>query len=77
MAVEMESPLRAIRAELGVSREKLARRTDLSIGTVRNAESGARITYGNAQQILAATNALLLEAGKPEVSLADLGLVLY
>ena len=77
--LENARSLRAIRMELGVSRERLARRTDnLSSGTIRNAEhKKCRITLGKAHQILSAINVLLAEKEKPPVTLEDLELVLY
>ena len=71
--------LRAIRNELGISRERLARKTEnLSSGTIRNAEFGRhRVTLDKAGQILAAINCLLSEAQKPVVSMDDLNIRLY
>jgi DNA-binding transcriptional regulator YiaG len=70
--------LRAIRESLGVSQEGLARRTrSLTTRTVANAERGKRVTYDSATQILEAINELLAEAGKPPVTLDQLGLNLY
>ena len=73
-----DADLRAIRESLGVSQEGLARRTrHLTTRTVANAERGKRITYDSAAQILEAINKLLAEAGKPPVTLDQLGLHLY
>jgi AcrR family transcriptional regulator len=47
------------------------------MGTVRNAESGKRVTYDTATQILEAINSLLEEKGQAKVTLEDLGLTLY
>jgi hypothetical protein len=47
------------------------------MGTIRNAESGKRVTYDTATQILEAINGLLEEAEKEKVTLDDLGLTLY
>jgi len=70
--------LRAIRESLGVSQEGLARRArHLTTRTVANAERGKRVTYESATQILEAINELLAEAGKPPVTLDQLGLHLY
>jgi DNA-binding transcriptional regulator YiaG len=70
--------LRALREGLGVSQEGLARRTrNLTTRTVANAERGQRVTYDSATQILEAVNELLAEAGKPPVTLDQLGLNLY
>ena len=78
MKVMADTPLKQIRQDLGVSQEGLARRTrSVSTGTVKNAENGKRVTYDTATQILEAINNLLTEAGKPTVTLDDLGLTLY
>jgi DNA-binding transcriptional regulator YiaG len=70
--------LRAIRESLGVSQEGLARRArSLTTRTVANAERGKRVTYESATQILEAINELLAEAGKPPVTLDQVGLHLY
>ena len=71
-----ETGLRRIRNELKVSQERVARRTDLTIGTYRRAEDGHPLKYSTAQEILQAINGLLREHNKPEVSLEDLGLTL-
>ncbi len=78
MKVMANTRLKQIRQELGVSQEGVARRTrSVSTGTVKNAESGKRVTYDTATQLLEAINGLLEEAGKSKVSLDDLGLTLY
>lgn len=71
--------LRAIRMELGVSRERLARRAqNLSTGTIRNVEYGrCRITIGKAHDLLSAINCLLAEAQQPLITLDDLNIKLY
>ena len=70
--------LKTIRLSLGVSQEGVARRTrSVSMGTIRNAESGKRVTYETAVQILEAINSLLEEADKTKIALDDLGLTLY
>ena len=51
-ALAASSRIRQVREALGISREKLVRRTDtVSIGTLRNAEVGRRIMHENAWQI--------------------------
>ena len=78
MAIVMETPLKRIREGLKVSREKLVRRTQtVSLGTVRNAEYGRRVTVASSEEILSAINSLLVEAGQEPVTLKDLGLSLY
>ena len=73
-----ETPLKQLRIDLGISQEGVARRTkSVSTGTVKNAETGKRVTYDTANQILEAVNALLTEASKPTITLNDLGLTLY
>ena len=70
--------LKEIRESLGVSQEGLARRTrSITTRTVRNAEDGNRVTYDTATQIVEALNGLLTEAGKPQITLDNLGLTLY
>lgn len=78
MQLMTDTGLRAIRQSLGASQEGVARRTrSVSTGTVKNAESGRRVTYDTATQLLEAINALLAEKGRPPVTLDDLGLSLY
>jgi transcriptional regulator with XRE-family HTH domain len=73
-----ETALKRLRLELGISQEGLARRTkSVGTGTVKNAERGRRVTYDTATQILEAVNHLLVESGKPPITLDDLGLTLY
>jgi DNA-binding transcriptional regulator YiaG len=70
--------LKQIRLELKLSQEGLARRTkSVSTGTVKNAESGRKVTYNTAMQLLEAINELLESEGKPRLTLDDLGLTLY
>ncbi len=69
--------LRMIRESLGLSQEGVARRTrGLSSRTIRNAESGQRVTFDTAIQILEAINSALSEAGRQKITLDDLGLTL-
>jgi predicted transcriptional regulator len=69
--------LRMIRESLGLSQEGVARRTrGLSSRTIRNAESGQRVTFDTAIQILGAINGALGEAGRQKITLDDLGLTL-
>ena len=78
MQVMAVTALKTIRLSLGVSQEGVARRTrSVSMGTIRNAESGKRVTYETAVQILEAINSLLEEADKTKIALDDLGLTLY
>lgn len=74
----MTTNLKAIRQKLKLTQEGLARRTrSLTIGTVKNAESGKRITYDTATQILTAVNEVRQERGESALALDDLGLSLY
>lgn len=78
MQVMADAGLKGVRQGLGVSQEEVARRTrSVRMGTIRNAESGKRVTNDTATQILEAINAILAEQGKPAVKLEDLGLQLY
>ena len=78
MGAMADTPLKRMRLELGVSQEGIARRTrSVSTGTVKNAESGKRVTYDTATQILEALNELLAEAGRSRVTFDELGLTLY
>jgi len=77
MTVMTETGLKAIRESIGLSQEGVARRTrGLSTRTVRNAESGQRVTFDTAIQILNAINSALAEAGESAVTLSDLKLTL-
>ena len=70
--------LRQIRDSIGATQETVARRTrTIGLRTYIRAESGNRVTYDTAMQILEAINSLLAESGKPTVTLEDLGLNLY
>jgi predicted transcriptional regulator len=70
--------LRKIRESLGTTQEGVARRTrGIGLRTYIRAESGKRVTYETAYQILDAINEILSEASKPTVTLDDLGLTLY
>jgi transcriptional regulator with XRE-family HTH domain len=77
MNVMASSQLKEIRESIGLSQEGLARRTrGLSSRTIRNAETGQRVTFDTASQILEALNSALVEVGKPKVTLDDLVLTL-
>ncbi len=71
-----ETTLRRIRDELGISQEAVARRTSLTIGTYRRAETGQPVKYSTAQEILQAINSFLKEHQKQEISLDDIDLTL-
>ena len=73
----METKFREIRESLYASREDVVRRTkSISLSTIRNVELGKPIRRDTARQLLGAINALLTEAGKPTMTLDDLGLTL-
>ena len=77
-AAAVASRVREVREALGISREKLVRRTDtVSIGTLRNAEVGRRITHENARQITQAVNSYLAERMQNQIGMEDLGLLIY
>ena len=70
--------LRQIRDSLGVTQEAVARRTRaIGLRTYIRAETGNRVTYDTANQILEAINSFLAEAQRSPVTLDDLGLTLY
>ena len=70
--------LRQLRDELGVTQEAISRKTrSIGLRTYIRAESGSRVTYDTATQILEAVNSILEETGKSKVTLDDLGLTLY
>jgi transcriptional regulator with XRE-family HTH domain len=74
MQVADITALREIRTGLGISREDIVRRSDVTVGTVRNAEIGSRVTRRKALQILNAINFYRREAQQAEISLDDLQL---
>jgi len=70
--------LKQIRESLSATQEQVVRRTrSLSVRTYVRAEDGEAVTNKTALQILDAVNALLSEAGQPQIQLNDLGLTLY
>ena len=75
--MEEGSRLRQIRLEIDVTREDLVRVSDVSLGTVRNAEKGKKINARSASQILKAVNHWIAQKAldRPPITLADLGLV--
>ena len=78
MKTMADTTLKQLRLSLDATQEQVLRRTrSVSLSTLKNAESGKRVTHGNAQQILEALNSLLRDAGRPEVTMDDLGLTIY
>ena len=70
--------LREIRSSLGLTQEDVVRRTkDVKLRTYVRAEGGERVRYSTASEILNVVNELLVEAGRPTVTLDDLGLALF
>ena len=76
MSVISVSRLVQLREQLDITREDIVRRSDVTVGTVRNAEKGLRVTRRSALQILNAVNSYLRDSNQPEVTLDDLGFVL-
>ena len=76
MQVMSTSRLVQLRERLDITREDIVRRSDVTVGTVRNAEKGLKITRRSALQILSAVNSYLRETQQPEVMLDDLGFTL-
>ncbi len=67
-----------LRLSLGISQKEVAHRTrSVSIGTIKRAEKGERVTYDTATQILEALNNLLEERNRTVATLEDLELNLY
>lgn len=76
MSVISASGLLQLRERLDITREDIVRRSDVTVGTVRNAEKGLKITKRSALRILSAVNSYLRDSQQAEVTLSDLGLVL-
>lgn len=76
MQIMSVSPLVQLRERLDITREDVVRRSNVAVGTVRNAEKGLTITRRSALQILQAVNSYLRDIKQPEVALDDLGLSL-
>jgi transcriptional regulator with XRE-family HTH domain len=76
MQVVGDSRLLRLRERLDITREDVVRRSNVTVGTVRNAEKGLKITRRSALQILRAVNSYLRDTSQPEVTLDDLDFVL-
>lgn len=76
MSIVSTSCLLQLRERLDITREDIVRRSNVTVGTVRNAEKGLKITRRSALQILGAVNSYLRDGKQAEVTLSDLGLVL-
>jgi hypothetical protein len=74
--LERDSKLRQVRFEIDVTREDLVRVSDVSLGTVRNAEKGKKINARSASQILKAVNHWIVQKAldRSPLTLADLDL---
>ena len=71
--VSQITKFQAVRESIPASREAVIRRTkSLSVGTVRNLESGCAVRKSTALELWRALNSLLEEAGMPSVQLEDL-----
>ncbi len=70
------SRLVQLRERLDITREDIVRRSDVTVGTVRNAEKGLKVTRRSALQILSAVNSYLRDTQQQEVMLDDLGFTL-
>ena len=69
--------LKRIRLEvLKISRESVAKRTNITTYTVGRAEDGFPVKYSSAQEITSAINTLLTEKGLNLISMDELGLQL-
>ncbi len=70
-----DTKLKDIRTNtLHTTQEVIARRTSLSFSAYHRAETGKRVTYATATEILKAVNGILEEQGKQSITLEDLGL---
>ena len=76
MSVISASRLVQLREQLDITREDIVRRSNVTVGTVRNAEKGLKITRRSALQILSAVNSYLHDTQHPEITLNDLGFIL-
>ena len=76
MQVISTSPLLQLRERLDITREDIVRRANVTVGTVRNAEKGLKVTRRSAVQILNAVNSYLRDTKQSEVTLDDLGFTL-
>ena len=73
--MKVMTKLKQIREGIGLSIEGLARRSNVSARTIRNAEEGKKVSFDTAVQILQGINSALTDVGKPSVTIDDLGLI--
>ena len=76
MQVTSASAFLRLRERLDITREDSVRRAQVTVGTVRNAEKGSKITRRSTLQILHDVNSHVPESNLPEVTLNDLSFVL-
>jgi len=76
MQVTSASAFLRLRERLDITREDSVRRAQVTVGPVRNAEKGSKITRRSALQILHAMHSHVRESNLPEVTLDDLSFVL-
>jgi transcriptional regulator with XRE-family HTH domain len=76
MQVTSASAFLRLRERLDITREDSVRRAQVTVGTVRNAEKGSKITRRSALQILHDVHSHVPESNLPEVTLDDLSFVL-
>lgn len=70
----MGSKLREIRQRLRLSQEYMARASNVSLQTYRNAELGGNVSYTTAVAVLEAVNRELASRGRSSADLSSLGL---
>lgn len=70
----MSNKLREIRLGLGLSQEYMARASNVSLQTYRNAELGGNVSYSTATAVLDAVNKELTARGNLALDLSALGL---
>lgn len=75
MLSKYPTELKRIRLEvLKVSRETIAKRTNITTYTVGRAEDGFPVKYSSAQEITSAINSLLADKGLEHTTMNELGL---
>jgi DNA-binding XRE family transcriptional regulator len=74
MVVSPASNLKAVREEIHIPQEALARDAGISLATLRSVEKGNRCKYVTATRILAAVNKHRKSRKLPDLSMDDLGL---
>jgi hypothetical protein len=78
VSMAVATRLKSIRESLHLTQEMVSRRTrSIGLRTYIRAETGKKVTYGTAMDILDAINTILEENKREKVALDDLGLTLY